>query len=68
MMDDGYGFETYINACSTCARAVCFSCSVGNLNEQRRCLRCAGREKVSTEKEKKWVGGIGWTMGDVTVY
>lgn len=67
MMDDGYGFETYINSCSACARAVCFSCSVGNLGEQRRCLRCAGRESASTEKTKKWVGGLGWTVEGVTV-
>ncbi|CAN8100817.1 unnamed protein product [Discula destructiva] len=67
MVDDGYGFETYINACSACSRAVCFSCSVGNLSEQRRCLRCAGREKASTQKSGKWVGGLGWTVGGVTV-
>ncbi|KAF3762078.1 hypothetical protein M406DRAFT_233995, partial [Cryphonectria parasitica EP155] len=54
MMDDGYGFETYINTCSACSRAVCFSCSVSNLGEQRRCLLCAGREGVATQKNKKW--------------
>lgn len=71
MMDDGYGFETYINTCSACSRAVCFSCSVSNLGEQRRCLMCAGRDGAGAgagaDKSKKWVGGIGWTAGGVTV-
>lgn len=66
-MDDGYGFETYINACSDCARAVCFSCSVSNLGEQRRCLNCAGRGSVGTDKTKKWVQGMGSTSSGVTV-
>lgn len=72
MMDDGYGFETYINTCSACSRAVCFSCSVSNLGEQRRCLLCAGRKVAggaagSAEKKKQWVGGMGWSAGGVTV-
>lgn len=73
MMDDGYGFETYINTCSACSRAVCFSCSVSNLGEQRRCLVCAGREGAGmgagagADKNKKWIGGIGWSSGGVTV-
>lgn len=69
MMDDGYGFETYINTCSSCSRAVCFSCSVSNLGEQRRCLLCAGRDGAgpSSEKNKKWVGGMGWSSSGVTV-
>lgn len=66
MMDDGYGFETYINVCSACSRGVCFSCSVSNLGEQRQCLNCAGRKNMGTEKVKKWVGGVGWTSGGVT--
>ncbi|KAJ9150295.1 hypothetical protein NKR23_g3789 [Pleurostoma richardsiae] len=51
---DGYGLEgtTSDHACGACGKAVCFSCSVSNLGEQRRCLMCAGR--------KVWVGGIGW--------
>lgn len=69
MDDGGYGFETYINTCSACARAVCFSCSVSNLGEQRRCLRCAGREGSANtaSKERKWVGGFGWSSGRVSV-
>jgi len=66
MMDDGYGFETYINSCSACERAVCFSCSVGNLGEQRRCLRCAGKESASTHTTKRWMGGLGWTVESVS--
>lgn len=68
MMDDGYGFETYINVCSACSKAVCFSCSVSKLGEQRRCLRCAGTENKATCKNKKWGGGLGWTSGGVAAY
>lgn len=70
MMDDGYGFETYINTCSTCARAVCFSCSVSNLGEQRRCLLCAGKERVTTGTNKnnqRLTDGRGWTFGGLPV-
>ncbi|KUI70178.1 hypothetical protein VM1G_05687 [Cytospora mali] len=65
-MDDGYGFETYINTCSSCSKAVCFSCSISNLGEQRRCLACAGGE--TSNMRKKWVGGTGWTSEPMTVY
>ncbi|KAK2596827.1 hypothetical protein N8I77_012719 [Diaporthe amygdali] len=54
-VDDGYGFETYISSCSLCCKAVCFSCSVSNLGEQRRCLVCAGKQDTG----KRWVGGAG---------
>lgn len=68
MMDDGYGFEAYINFCSACSRAVCFSCSVSNLGEQRRCLLCAGRERApGAEKNKTLDAGKGWTFGALTV-
>jgi hypothetical protein len=30
--------------CSTCGKHVCFSCSVSNLGDHKRCLRCAGRK------------------------
>ncbi|PSR88801.1 hypothetical protein BD289DRAFT_481938 [Coniella lustricola] len=59
-MDDGYGFETYINACSACAKAVCFSCSVSNLGEQRRCLACAGKQIAPTDESKNWAGTMRW--------
>lgn len=67
MMDDGYGFEAYINTCSACSRAVCFSCSVSNLGEQRRCLLCAGKERAGTDKNKRLTEGKGWTFGGVSV-
>lgn len=63
-VDDGYGFETYISSCSLCCKAVCFSCSVSNLGEQRRCLVCAGKE----DTRKTWVGTTGWTSEPMSVY
>lgn len=65
-LDTGNGDEMEIDdlapedhACGACGRAVCFSCSVSNLGEQKRCLRCVGR--------KDHVGGVGWSNGHVTV-
>ncbi|RFU78708.1 hypothetical protein TARUN_3496 [Trichoderma arundinaceum] len=46
-------------ACGACGKHVCFSCSVSNLGEQKRCLQCAGR--------RVWIGGIGWTNAGVPV-
>lgn len=63
-VDDGYGFETYISSCSLCRKAVCFSCSVSNLGEQRRCLVCAGKE----DRQKRWVGTDGWASEPMSVY
>lgn len=63
-VDDGYGFETYISSCSLCCRAVCFSCSVSNLGEQRRCLVCAGKE----DRQKRCVGTSGWASEPMSVY
>lgn len=54
---DGYGGDD--SACGACEKQVCFSCSVSNLGERRRCLHCAGR--------KVWVGGIGWANTGVSV-
>jgi hypothetical protein len=43
MMDiDGYGSGLDDWACGACGKAVCFSCSISNLGEHRRCLACAG--------------------------
>lgn len=39
---DGLAPEDH--TCGACQRSVCFSCSVSNLGEQRRCLRCIGRK------------------------
>ncbi|POS72982.1 hypothetical protein DHEL01_v208619 [Diaporthe helianthi] len=63
-VDDGYGFETYISSCSLCSKAVCFSCSVSNLGEQRRCLVCAGKK----DGQKRWVGTSGWAPEPMSVY
>ncbi|GKT41619.1 uncharacterized protein ColSpa_01800 [Colletotrichum spaethianum] len=45
-VDDAYnygaGFEAD-HSCGACGKHVCSHCSVTNLGEQRRCLRCAGR-------------------------
>ena len=46
MMDvDGFGSGDAAAArgCGACGKVVCFSCSVSNLGERRRCLMCAGR-------------------------
>ena len=59
MMEDEYGFVGASSLCGACGKAVCFSCSVSNLGEQRRCLMCAGR--------KQWIGGIGWAVAGAGV-
>ncbi|OAQ63001.1 hypothetical protein VFPPC_08916 [Pochonia chlamydosporia 170] len=41
-------------ACGACGKYVCFSCSVSNLGEERRCLQCAGRKG-------SW--DVGWGSG-----
>lgn len=46
-MDDG----SSANACTACGKHVCFSCSVSNLGEQKRCLKCAsGNEWVGRSR------------------
>jgi len=52
-MDVDVNADSSATACGACGKHVCFSCSVSNLGELRRCLQCAGK--------KVWVGGIGWT-------
>ncbi|KAK3690307.1 hypothetical protein B0T22DRAFT_380728 [Podospora appendiculata] len=60
MMDiDGYGFAAAgaaedEHSCRACGKAVCFSCSVSNLGENRRCLACAQPRGPVT---------AGWTRG-----
>ncbi|KND90982.1 hypothetical protein TOPH_04309 [Tolypocladium ophioglossoides CBS 100239] len=56
-LDGGSGLGN--TACGACGKHVCFSCSVSNLGEEKRCLQCAGR--------RVWVGGIGWTNAGVSV-
>ncbi|KAK0391811.1 hypothetical protein NLU13_1310 [Sarocladium strictum] len=54
MMDvDGSGSDA--TACGACGKHVCFSCSVSNLGEEKRCLQCAGRRHLT--------GSVGWTTG-----
>lgn len=42
-MMDVDGSDLTALACGACGKHVCFSCSVSNLGEQKRCLHCAGR-------------------------
>ncbi|KHN95966.1 uncharacterized protein MAM_06071 [Metarhizium album ARSEF 1941] len=46
------------SACGACGRHVCFSCSVSNLGEEKRCLRCAGRKAFDS---------VGWSNMEVTL-
>ncbi|UZP32518.1 hypothetical protein NXS19_000334 [Fusarium pseudograminearum] len=49
--DDGMdldGFNNEDHSCGACNKHVCFSCSVSNLGEQRRCLQCAGRNVTTS--------------------
>jgi hypothetical protein len=41
-VDGGYGSSPEDQTCGACGKAVCFSCSISNLGENRRCLVCAG--------------------------
>ncbi|KAK3362039.1 hypothetical protein B0T24DRAFT_640738 [Lasiosphaeria ovina] len=41
------------HSCGACGKIICFSCSISNLGENRRCLACAQR--------RVWLGGTGWT-------
>ncbi|KAH7327054.1 hypothetical protein BKA65DRAFT_461616 [Rhexocercosporidium sp. MPI-PUGE-AT-0058] len=44
------------HACTACGKQVCHSCAVSNLGSERKCLNCAGRNKVAPQ-----VGGaFGW--------
>ncbi|KAL6919051.1 hypothetical protein ACHAPO_004164 [Fusarium lateritium] len=49
--DDGMDLDNFNNedhSCVACNKHVCFSCSVSNLGEQRRCLHCAGRKETTS--------------------
>ncbi|KAF4984767.1 hypothetical protein FZEAL_128 [Fusarium zealandicum] len=54
------GFENGGHACGACGKHVCFSCSVSNLGEQRRCLQCAGR--------KGKFSGTSWNGNGVSLF
>ncbi|RYP44190.1 hypothetical protein DL768_009338 [Monosporascus sp. mg162] len=46
-------------SCRACGKHVCSHCSITNLGEQRRCLKCAGK------KAGPGVAGLGWTASGV---
>ncbi|RYP52325.1 hypothetical protein DL769_010699 [Monosporascus sp. CRB-8-3] len=46
-------------SCRACGKHVCSHCSITNLGEQRRCLRCAGKRVGAGN------GGLGWTASGV---
>ncbi|CAJ0545292.1 Ff.00g087650.m01.CDS01 [Fusarium sp. VM40] len=53
--DDGMeidGLDNEDHSCGACDKHVCFSCSVSNLGEQRRCLQCAGRNGQSSQPSR----------------
>jgi hypothetical protein len=41
MSIEGFSCAAEGQICVTCGKAVCFSCSISNLGEHRRCLACA---------------------------
>ncbi|KAK0611083.1 hypothetical protein B0T14DRAFT_529602 [Immersiella caudata] len=49
---DGPGSDGH--NCGACRKVVCFSCSISNLGERRRCLGCAQRNEL--------LGGVGLTQ------
>ena len=59
MMDIDGGLAGEDHSCGACGKTVCFSCSVSNLGENRRCLVCAGRSVGVAE--------IGWKTAGVGV-
>lgn len=54
MMMDVDGLDPKGRSCSACVKTVCFSCSISNLGDRRRCLACAERNVL--------VGSVGWTQ------
>ena len=60
MMLDSSDSLTVVSPCEACGKPVCYSCSVSNLGEQRRCLVCAGR--------RVGVHSGSWTMAPTMTY
>ncbi len=61
---DGMDMDNYVrdpHNCGACGKAVCFSCSVSNLGEHRRCLLCAGRR--GTVGRESWTSNSGGVVG-----
>ncbi|KAK4236466.1 protein MEMO1 [Achaetomium macrosporum] len=44
---DGYGLGLEGHTCVACGKAVCFSCSISNLGDHRRCLLRMGTREAS---------------------
>lgn len=59
MMDIDRGGEMGENTCGACGKTVCFSCSVSNLGEHRRCLACAGRRDWGAPNGSGRTQGVG---------
>ncbi|KAK4195255.1 hypothetical protein QBC40DRAFT_289344 [Triangularia verruculosa] len=59
MMDVDGCVEAEEHVCGACGKTVCFSCSVSNLGEHRRCLACAGRRDWGTSNGASWTQGVG---------
>ncbi|KAK4180998.1 hypothetical protein QBC36DRAFT_319135 [Triangularia setosa] len=59
MMDVDGGAEAEEHMCGACGKSICFSCSVSNLGEHRRCLTCAGRGDWGTANGSGWTQGVG---------
>ncbi|OHF01137.1 hypothetical protein CORC01_03451 [Colletotrichum orchidophilum] len=56
-IDDGYSYGVGAEAdhsCGACGRPVCSHCSVTNLGEQRRCLRCVGNAAGGGRNGSVW--------------
>ena len=61
---EGMDMDDYVREsqnCGACGKAVCFSCSVSNLGEHRRCLLCAGRR--GTVDRDSWTGNSHEAVG-----
>ncbi|KAK1455548.1 hypothetical protein CMEL01_04308 [Colletotrichum melonis] len=60
-IDDGYSYGVD-HSCGACSRHVCSHCSVTNLGEQRRCLRCVGVAAGAARN------GSGWPSSSMSIF
>ncbi|KAK1726787.1 uncharacterized protein BDZ83DRAFT_667662 [Colletotrichum acutatum] len=60
-IDDGYSYGVD-HSCGACGRHVCSHCSVTNLGEQRRCLRCVGVAVGVAQN------GSGWPSSSMSIF
>ncbi|KAK1636282.1 hypothetical protein BDP81DRAFT_320422 [Colletotrichum phormii] len=62
-IDDGYNYSYAVcHSCGACGRHICSHCSVTNLGEQRRCLRCVGSTAGAARN------GSGWPSSSVSIF